>query len=341
MLLHNGIWHGQVGAQNGDGARELREQGSERYMSIYKARERPRITPAKFILLAGGRPLNNDIARCACPSPSDWWHTQCTWLVPGLKCSSLRATQRYFWKHGAARVGNRYPSHTAHRTLIFIFLYWDCNGRANFWPLQKFRNSHVFSLRIFIPEKGLLSAAIQNDSTKIVRNDVFFNALPKTKQSKNFVLACSVLCLRNCMWTQKDIVFDMGWTWVAGSKWDFSEGKSDSHNYWKFNAMFFPRYPKRHHLQMFGRAVPEAWPKSPFSGVKIMEYCTWLVFWVFVTAKSWFNHQTNHRKYKKPSSLCRVKKVDTPDRSALALRLFVSSELPLTGRLWSSLFLLE
>ena len=27
------------------------------------------------------------------------------------------------------------------------------------------------------------------------------------------------------MWTQKNIVFGMGWTWIAGSKWDFSEAE--------------------------------------------------------------------------------------------------------------------
>ena len=52
----------------------------------------------------------------------------------------------------------------------------------------------------------------------------FLDISPKTWHSACFVSACSLLCQRNRMWTQRNIVFEMGWTWLARS-WNFSKPK--------------------------------------------------------------------------------------------------------------------
>ena len=53
----------------------------------------------------------------------------------------------------------------------------------------------------------------------------------------------------------KNVVFEMGWTWVAGSTWDFSEAKDNCHKSWKLQCHVTFRYPKKYHFKIFGRAV--------------------------------------------------------------------------------------
>ena len=78
------------------------------------------------------------------------------------------------------------------------------------------------------------------------------------------------------MWKQKECfwVFGMGWTWVAGSKSNFSKAKHNSHKPWDFTATFFIKVSKKHYFRIFGLAAPEARPESRFSGMHILGDCT-------------------------------------------------------------------
>ena len=116
--------------------------------------------------------------------------------------------------------------------------------------------------------------------------------------------------------------------WVTGSTWNFSEAKDGSYKPGKSERYAFYEVSKKHRFKIFGPAVPEGKPKSPFSGIKILEDYTWLL-WVFATGKSWFNHQTNNRQYEKRCSVFRVRKNIHP-RGA-APRLCASAELALVG----------
>ena len=40
------------------------------------------------------------------------------------------------------------------------------------------------------------------------------------------------------------MVCEMGWPWVAGSTWNFSKAKKNSHKPCKFNATFIVSYPE-------------------------------------------------------------------------------------------------
>ena len=136
-----------------------------------------------------------------------------------------------------------------HKNVIFRNFYWYCDRWANLWPLQKIKISRVLFYRNFFTlEKARLGAAVQNDSKIAVPP-------PPTK----------------------NIVFGMGWTWVAGSTWDFSDAKHSSHKLWKFDA-FFSGGIQKILLQDFGRAILDQRPKSHFLGKKILENFTRLSF---------------------------------------------------------------
>ena len=65
----------------------------------------------------------------------------------------------------------------------------------------------------------LLSILFIRNTEEIL--SLFWTLYEKCGTQIVFLWAYSVLCQRNCMWIQKNIVSGMGWTWVAGSTWDF------------------------------------------------------------------------------------------------------------------------
>ena len=85
----------------------------------------------------------------------------------------------------------------------------------------------------FLPGFLSLKRDVRVSQFKMARPKIwqrfFFNILPKTRLWKVFVLASLVLFQRNRMWTLKNIVSEMEWTWVAGSTLDFSETEDNSH----------------------------------------------------------------------------------------------------------------
>ena len=105
---------------------------------------------------------------------------------------------------------------------------WYSDVWTNFWPLQKFKTSHVLSARIFIREEGRLGVAIQNGGKTNFETKSVGYPTKKISTQKFFVIGYSVLCQRKRMWIQKNIVFGMEWTWVTSSLWDFSEAKHKS-----------------------------------------------------------------------------------------------------------------
>ena len=68
----------------------------------------------------------------------------------------------------------------------------------------------------------------------------------------------------------------MRWTWIAGSTWGCLDVKYNSYEPSRFNAPFFWKVWKERYFKILGRAVLDGRPKSPFSGIKILEDCTWL-----------------------------------------------------------------
>ena len=101
------------------------------------------------------------------------------------------------------------------------------------------------SLQDFHPWKGTFGFHHAKWLDQKFRKEISW--IPHQKRSIEIflVLFCSLLCQRNHMWTQKNIVFGMEWTWVAGSTWDFSQAKHDSHERWKFYAEFLSSIQKR------------------------------------------------------------------------------------------------
>ena len=112
---------------------------------------------------------------------------------------------------------------------FFVFFIGTAMVELTVGRCKKIKNSHVLSSRIFIPEKGRLGATLRNGSAKNFDMMMFWILYEKMLHSEFLVLACSVLCQKNRMWTQKSIVFEIGWTWVAGSMCNYSETKDYSH----------------------------------------------------------------------------------------------------------------
>ena len=108
-------------------------------------------------------------------------------------------------------------------------------GRTYFWPLSRLKRK----LRTLFPEKGCLGAGILDGSTENFEM-MLFGCLAKTVALvKFFVSANPVLCQKNRMWTPKYIVFGMGTTWFAGSKWVFSDAQHNSHKLRKLQCFVF------------------------------------------------------------------------------------------------------
>ena len=100
----------------------------------------------------------------------------------------------------------------------------------------------------------------------------------------------------NRMWTQKHMLFEMGWTWVTRSTWDFSETTFDGNSNLNWKVCFLVRSPRKHCCEFFGRAISEPSPKSPFSGMKTLEDCTWLFLWFFRNGQKLCDHKVNDRE---------------------------------------------
>ena len=110
----------------------------------------------------------------------------------------------------------------------------------------------------------------------------------------------------------KSIVFETGWTLVAGSTWDFPEAKNNSHKPLKFNATFSNRSPKAVVSHFSVGPFQEHAPEVLFPGWKSWKFARDF-FQVLAKAKNFFNHQTNPSKYNNRHSLCRVKEVSISD----------------------------
>ena len=77
---------------------------------------------------------------------------------------------------------------------------------------------HVQSSRVFIPEKGRLDTGIQNGSTETFAM-IFFGYLTKHVVLYIFLLnLCSFVPEKSHV-HPKNVVFGMGWTWVARFTW--------------------------------------------------------------------------------------------------------------------------
>ena len=84
----------------------------------------------------------------------------------------------------------------------------------------------------------------------------------------------------------------MGWIWIAGSTWDFSQVEYNSHKM----QPFFIRYLKNIILKFRSRRSRNTTHRS-FSRDENPGRLHVTPFWVFATAKSYFNHFTKDRKY--------------------------------------------
>ena len=202
---------------------------------------------------------------------------------------------------------------------------------TNFWPSQNFETDHVLSSRIFILEKGPLGAAIQKWLDQKIRKKYFFEHF-----CQNFCHSKEILCQRNPTWTQKNIVFEMGWTWVTRSTSDFSEASHNRHKPLQLHAKFSIRSRKKLHFKILGRVAPEAWAKSSFSGMKTLGDRTWLFSECSQRPKVDSLITLTIEKTKNDVPFCRVHEVAMPDERRhaefpLANEIFLFKAKPLSN----------
>ena len=114
-----------------------------------------------------------------------------------------------------------------------------------FWPSPKFKNTHVLSCWHFISGKGMLE--FRNSKKKISNRNVL-DTLSKTKHAKVLlILASSVLCQINHMWTPSNVVLEMGRCLRGISLKRNITATNPDH----FNATFSITHSKEHHFKIF------------------------------------------------------------------------------------------
>ena len=159
-----------------------------------------------------------------------WSHNQT------YACHRWRATPR-FLEGVVPLVGTGYLSHMAWVTSVFHIRCWYCDVWTKVWPLQKLWTSQVFPFRILILEKRL-GVAIRNGSIKNFEIK-FFGSIKKNISLK-FLSFGYFLCQKDCTWTQINILFGIGWSWVAESTWlNVTATNNDT-----LKLRFFIRSPK-------------------------------------------------------------------------------------------------
>ena len=163
---------------------------------------------------------------------------------------SLRATRCFFGDVvPVTGGGGGFFSYTAKRNFVFHF-FKICVVMVE---LSFSRRRHPKTLTYLFPEFSSPKTDVWVPQFEMVRpknsKRSFLDILWKTLHSQFFVSVCSGLCQRNGTWTQRNIVFGMGWTWVARSTQDFSENKHYSHKPWRFDAKVFDRVSKKKSFQ--------------------------------------------------------------------------------------------
>ena len=136
-----------------------------------------------------------------------------------------------------------------------------------------FKANPALSFSLFLSKNGRSGGAISKWLDETSRNDVFWILHRKRWTQKIFFSLFSSFASETACGPRKNMVFEMGWTWVVGSTWDFSEAKHKSLKLsTKNKATLQDKSPGRYHV-------------------------TW--FKVFATVKNSFNHQIKNRKYQK------------------------------------------
>ena len=95
----------------------------------------------------------------------------------------------------------------------------------------------------FYPWKGRLGATIQNGSTNKCEMNLFWIPYEKRGAQIFCFWLFSFYAREPARGPKKDLAFDIGWTRVVGSTWNFSEANHDSHKPWTINATFLIRCP--------------------------------------------------------------------------------------------------
>ena len=136
--------------------------------------------------------------------------------------------------------------HRERRFSYFLSVLWCLKER-----LTVVENSNPFMYFLpwfFILEKVRLGAAIQHGSTENFEIKFFGCFYRNILALKLFWSRRFSLVPEKPHLDPKNIVFGMGWTWVARSTWDFSDAKHNGHKPWKSNVMcFWVWYPKKKH----------------------------------------------------------------------------------------------
>ena len=107
------------------------------------------------------------------------------------------------------------------------------------------------TVKCFLTGISYLKTDVWPPSSNMARPKIwknFMGTILKTYRSKCFVFGHSILFQRIAR-RPKKIVLEMGWTWVTGSTWDFSDAKHSSHKLRKFDATWFCWVSKKTLLQ--------------------------------------------------------------------------------------------
>ena len=115
------------------------------------------------------------------------------------------------------------------KKFFLCILRFSCDDRIKFWTLSKFEKIYGPSSGIFIPEKWKRTFDFTIQIGPIKSFEITsFETLPKPSVKISCFSPFSFVPEKPHV-NPKNIVCGMGWTWVAGSPWDFSEAQHHSH----------------------------------------------------------------------------------------------------------------
>ena len=180
----------------------------------------------------------------------------------------LRGNPAILWKRRAARREWISFAHGIEKIVFYIGCLC-CGGWINLWLLQKSKTVTRFLPGFSSWKRDVFGCHNSKWLDQQFWNEVFLGYPIQNVALKFFCFSLFRFVPEKPLMEPKTTLFwKMGWTWIAGSRLDFSQVKDNSRKLWKFNGMISIRHSKKHHFEIFGRVAQEARPKTSFSRIK-------------------------------------------------------------------------
>ena len=167
----------------------------------------------------------------------------------------IKGNSLLFWGHSAAH-RERISLAQGSKNTFFVFFIGTVMVKLTLAVAKIPKQSRTF-FQDFHPWKGTFGCRNWIEMT-------FFGYLTKNVALKVIYFSPFRFVTEKAHVDPKQHFFGMGWTWVVGSTWHFSEAKHNSHKLRKFKATLFCWVSRWHCFRFFGQAGPEARLKSPF-----------------------------------------------------------------------------